>query len=77
MKLRIYENSLRLRLTQSEVAEFRRPGRVEATICFAPDRKLSYSLESIPDAFKVSVAFVENAIRVVIPTHIAIQWTDK
>jgi hypothetical protein len=77
MKLRIHENSLRLRLTQKEVAQLRHSGRVGAAICFAPDRTLSYSIEIVPDSQQVSVVLDENAIRVAIPTAIAIQWADS
>jgi hypothetical protein len=77
MKLRIHENSLRLRLTQKEVAQFRRSGRVEATVYFAPGRMLSYSMESLPDTAEVSADLDDNAIRVLIPASVAAQWTDS
>jgi hypothetical protein len=77
MKLRIHENSLRLRLTQKEVAQFRSSGRVDALVYFASGRRLSYSLESLPDAAEVSADFDDTAIRVRIPTEVAIQWTDS
>jgi hypothetical protein len=77
MKLRIDGNSLRLRLTQKEVAQFRGSGRVDAAVYFAPGRMLSYSIESLPNAAAVSADFDDRAIRIVIPTPIAIQWTDS
>jgi hypothetical protein len=77
MKLRIHENSLRLRLTQKEVGQFRRSGRVDAAICFGPDRILSYSIEILPDAAEVSADFDARVMRVLVPTGIAIQWTDS
>jgi hypothetical protein len=77
MKLRIHENSLRLRLTQKEVAQLRLSGRVDAATCFAPDRMLSYSVETVPDADRVSAVFDEKAIRVGIPPVIANQWIDS
>src|SRR5579863_5612820 len=77
MKLRIRENSIRLRLTQKEVAHFRRSGQVDATICFAAGRTLSYSIERRQNAPEVSATFEGNAIRVVIPAQMAIRWTDS
>jgi hypothetical protein len=77
MKLRIHGNSIRLRLTQKEVAHFQQSGRADATICFAPGRTLSYSIERHQSAPDVSVTFEGDAIRVVIPADIAIQWTDS
>jgi len=76
MKLRIQENSIRLRLTQKEVGELRRAGRVEATICFTPGRALSYSIESLAEASEPTVTFQDNAIRTVIPAEAAIRWAD-
>jgi hypothetical protein len=77
MKLRIHENSLRLRLTQKEVAQFRRSGRVDAAVYFTPDRMLSYSMESLPNAAEVSADFDDRAIRILIPASIATQWIDS
>jgi hypothetical protein len=42
MKLRFHENSLRLRLSQSEVARLAETGRVENTVSFAPGQVLVY-----------------------------------
>jgi hypothetical protein len=77
MKLRIHGNSIRLRLTQNEVAHFQQSGRADASICFAPDRTLSYSVEQRQNAPEVFASFEGNAIRVVIPAEVAIQWTDS
>lgn len=45
MKLRIKGDSIRLRLTRSEVAAMSSRGRVEETVHFTPDRALVYALE--------------------------------
>src|ERR1019366_3610136 len=50
MKLRIQGNSLRLRLTQKEVALVRDRGLVESLVEFAPGRSLVYLLEGSPNA---------------------------
>ena len=55
MKLRIQGDSLRLRMTQSEVAFLHNCGCIESTIRFAPGRVLSYSVASSTDAAEVSV----------------------
>src|ERR1035438_3322174 len=44
MKLRIQDNSLRLRLTQKEVARLGDQGSVESAIRFSEDRVLNYSM---------------------------------
>lgn len=77
MKLRIHENSIRLRLTQTEMAHFQRSGRVDATIGFAADRTLSYSIERHQNTPVVSATFEGNAIRVVIPAEVATHWTES
>jgi hypothetical protein len=77
MKLRIHENSLRLRLTQGEVTQFRRSGRIDAAVHFGRGRMLSYSVESLPDAAEVSVHFDDKAIRILLPSSVATQWTDS
>ena len=45
MKLRIQGNSLRLRLTQKEVAQLCEWGRVESVVEFSPGQELVYLLE--------------------------------
>ena len=77
MKLRIHANSLRLRLTQTDVARLRSYGRVDAEICFAPGRTLFYSIERAEDAAKVSAAFEQDAVRIVVSTDLATRWTDS
>jgi hypothetical protein len=67
MKLRIQGNSLRLRLTQKEVALVRDGGLVESLIEFAPGRSLVYLLEGSPNAETMSATFDGRAIRVTIP----------
>jgi len=48
MKLRIQENSLRLRLTQKEIANLRDRGCVESFIAFPSGSALTYRLEDSP-----------------------------
>jgi hypothetical protein len=76
MKRRIHENSIRLRLTQKEVAHLHQTGRVDAMICFAAGTTLSYSVKCLQNASEISATFNGNAIRVVIPPEVAIQWTN-
>jgi hypothetical protein len=57
MKLRIQGDSLRLRLTQNDVAFLQHLGLVESTIRFAPGRVLSYSVASSRDVAELSVHY--------------------
>jgi hypothetical protein len=75
MKLRLHSNSVRLRLSQSEVDQLGETGRVEESIEFAPDRALHYSIESaeIPAP---SAALDGGSIRVRLPRTDVKQWIE-
>jgi len=77
MKLRIQGNSLRLRLTQKEVALVRNHGLVESVIEFAPGHSLVYLLEGSPNAETMSATFDGRAIRVTIPMHQMTDWVES
>ena len=77
MKLRIQGNSLRLRLTQKEVALVRNRGIVESLIEFAPGRSLMYLVEGSPNAETMSANFDGRAIRVTIPMHQMTDWVES
>jgi len=79
MKLRIRGNSLRLRLTRSEVDRFKTQGRVDDAISFGPndEERLAYSLVAWESAHAVSARFHQNTITVIVPTSIAQQWTGS
>ena len=66
MKLRILDDSLRLRLPQGEVRQLRDTGRVEAAIRFGPgpDQRLVYALVAVPDAQRISATLTDREIAV-------------
>ena len=81
MKLRLEENSLRLRLSAAEVAEFARTGRVAYTIAFGPTpaATLSYALERLPAADAapaVRVRYAAGTLVVEVPAAIAEAWAS-
>jgi hypothetical protein len=76
MKLRIHEGSLRLRLSQSEVARLGEGGRVEESIEFAPGSGLLYAIETGP-ASAVTATFDNANIRVVVPKPVAKRWIES
>ena len=75
MKIRILGNSIRLRLTQSEVKNLAEKGKVEEQTQFgqAPDSVLIYSLEK-KEADKISTSFSNNHIQVFLPKKMADEW---
>jgi hypothetical protein len=77
MKLRIQGNSLRLRVTQKEVAQLCDSGRVESSIELSPERPLGYTLEQSFDAKTVTARFDGRIVRVSIPAHTLAEWADS
>lgn len=76
MKLRIKGNSLRLRVSRSELAHFQAGGRVEETIRFAeaPEAKLTYALESAVQLSPVSVRYGFHDVTIVLSQDQAHTW---
>lgn len=65
MKIRIKDNSIRFRLTQSEVSELGKNGMVSSFTEFA-DRPFIYAIEKTEDTV-LSAAFIENKIIMKMP----------
>jgi hypothetical protein len=76
MKLRITPNSLRLRVSQSDLARLIQSGRIEETIRFAADSnaKWSYALEHSENQKEISIAHHAQAVTVSIPSDSARDW---
>jgi hypothetical protein len=81
MKLRIKGNSLRLRVSRSEVTKLLKGERVEETVNFAPQAlaKLTYALERESSVVAPTVRYIEGEVTVRIPADQAITWclTDQ
>jgi hypothetical protein len=75
MKLRIRGNSLRLRLSQTELAELERHGSVAETVRFPGSETLSYRVEVTPDG-PVGAALSGHEIRVRLPADAVRRWRD-
>ena len=73
MKLRIKGNSLRLRLTKSEVSKLATEGIIEEHIGFV-NNELTYSIESSKTAHAITASFQDNAIRVIMPALLSEDW---
>ncbi len=74
MKLRFHGDSLRLRLSQAEMARLAETGRVEDTLTFAPGQILSYSLET---GAALAAAFDGGRISIVVPVAAAKHWMES
>jgi hypothetical protein len=71
MKLCIKDNSLRLRVSRSEVASLLKRDRLEETIHFAPqaNAKLTYALERSASMNALAIQYTENNVTVSIPAE--------
>jgi hypothetical protein len=76
MKLRIKGNSLRLRLTRSELAKLLDVGHIEETIHFSPEEqsRLTYSLRVEPDLTSATLRYQRPEVVAVLPTKEATTW---
>jgi hypothetical protein len=75
MKLRMRGDSIRLRLTQGEVAALVEEGRVEELVTFGPGVSLSYAIVCASGASKID-AILEQGTRVVVraPESLVQAW---
>jgi hypothetical protein len=76
MKLRIKGNSLRLRVSRSELARFQAGDRIEETIHFtaAPEATLTYALESALKPSPVTVRYGPREVTVILSKDRARIW---
>jgi hypothetical protein len=81
MKLRIKGNTLRVRVSRSEVARLLATDCLEETIHFSPepDAKLTYALKQEQSLSRPTVKYTENRVAILIPADQANAWgkTDQ
>ena len=81
MKLRIKGNTLRIRVSRSEVARLLAGDRLEETIHFssAPVAKFTYALQQGQSLSRPTVQYTENRVAILIPAEEAKTWgtTDQ
>jgi hypothetical protein len=79
VKIRIQDNSIRLRLTRGEVDAMRERGVVRSQTGFPGGRYLGYTLESSPACVQPTAFYSDNEIRVCLPEKDVTAWatTDQ
>ena len=77
MKLRIRQNSLRLRLNRSDVEQFRNTGICAETLHFGPGSQLTYALETSSRWTVMDTRYDRDRIRVLLPRKTAEEWTES
>lgn len=77
MKLRLKNNSVRLRLTKSEVEEFEKTGHVEEAINIGPKpgQSFHYSVQSTSETEYIRAELENNRITVFLPQTEVNEWT--
>lgn len=74
MKIRIKDNSIRLRLTQAEVGSVRDHGVVTSATTFPDGRMFQYELESSPACVSPAAIFSDNTITIRVPESDVLAW---
>ena len=77
MKLRVLDNSIRLRLTQTEVRTVNADGLVRGRVQFAGSNSFDYVLESSPATVKPEAHISNNVLTVRVPRMDIQQWADS
>lgn len=76
MKLRIKGNSIRFRLSKSEVAKLARTGYLEEQTSFG-DNKFLYALKQVEDANDLSASFDQHTIIMFVPSKFVKGWPEN
>jgi hypothetical protein len=76
VKLRFHADTLRLRLSQSDIARLASTGRVEEMVSFAPGRILSYAIES-GNWNSITATFDGERVAVQLPSMVAKTWIES
>lgn len=74
MKLRIRDDSIRLRLTRSEVDTLRDTGIVSASTGFPDGRLFSYSAQSSPASVTPAASYTADGMTVSLPESLVLSW---
>lgn len=75
MKIRIKGNSLRLRLSQTEVNQIKEKGMVSDQIDFGLN-KLVYQLRQ-DNIDRTLISFINDTIEILVPDTVIFNWMDK
>jgi hypothetical protein len=77
VKLRIRDNSVRMRLTRSEVEVLRNDGVVSARTAFPGGREFRYEVESSPANVSPGAFLSENTVSIRLPEATVLAWANS
>lgn len=75
MKLRLMANTLRMRLSQSEVDKLGETGRVIDSTIFPGNKKISYEIKSTSSNY-LTCGFVDETITLNVPQRLVNEWVN-
>ena len=75
MKLRIRGNSVRFRLSRTEMDQLEETGAVQDTIDFGPKTQLAYGLK-LDSQERLEVSYSADRIHVLVPEAMAQRWAQ-
>jgi hypothetical protein len=76
MKIRIKDNSLRFRLTKSEVHQLCTTGSIQSTTAM-PSNTLTYMIKVVKDLEQLTANFIDHTITLNFPASEAAIWNDS
>ncbi len=76
MKLRLRGNSLRLRLSQTDVADLASGKVLDEKLSFPGGAEFAYTLSAPKSAMEASAQFLDSTVRVVIPGNKIKEWAE-
>jgi hypothetical protein len=77
MKLRIRGNSIRLRLTKTEVSNLADEGLVEETTDFGNENTFVYSILASKEIENIEANITNNRLEILVPFDIAKNWANN
>ncbi len=77
MKLRVRDNSIRLRLTRTEVDQARDDGLVRGRVPLSGGSNFDYVLESSPATVKAEAHMSNNVLTVRVPESEILNWSGS
>jgi hypothetical protein len=77
VKLRIRDNSVRLRLTRGEVDALRSDGIVQARTAFPGGREFVYAVESSPASVSPGAFLSDGKVTVQLPESAVLAWASS
>lgn len=75
MKIRIKNNSVRLRLSKPDLDQFGKEGYIEEKTEF-PGSTFTYAIQKLFDGKTLDASFIDQKLTIFVPKHIVQEWTD-